>query len=547
MANRDEQAELLIVGSGAAALVAAIAAHDAGVAVRIVERTDLVGGAAAVSGGGLWVPLNHLGGGSTPDSREEALAYARRLTDGRADDARVVNFIDSAPRVLRYLTERTPARFSALDHPDYQLGQPGAKIDGRMVEPTLFDTATLGEWALRLRRGRVFGLPMQLAELVAHGAMVRPQNLPMDVIADRMQRGLVAAGGALVGMLLRACLDREIPIGLNTRVLELVRDGRRVVGAVAERDGATVAFGASAVLLATGGYEWNADLRAKFLPGRLTHPASPPGLEGDGLVMAMEVGADLGNMTEAWWFPTIADPAESYDGQPLSRLCFAERIAPHSMMVNRRGRRFVNEAANYNDMSKAFQYFDPNDYDYANLPCWAILDGQHRANYSLGTSLPGMPDPEWVISDDTPAGLAAKVGIDPEGLLGSLVRFNEFARAGKDPDFGRGESWYDRYLGDRESPHPNLGTIERPPFYAVPIHPGALGTKGGPKVDTLGRVLDVRGRPIPGLYGAGNVVAGLSGPGYYGAGTTLAIAVTEGFVSGETIAEDLAPDRTPAA
>jgi succinate dehydrogenase/fumarate reductase flavoprotein subunit len=368
----------------------------------------------------------------------------------------------------------------------------------------------------------------------------------MDVIADRVQRGLVAGGGALVGMLLRGCLDRGIPIELNTRVRELVRDGRRVVGAVAEREGEALRLDAAAVLLATGGYEWNAELRATFLPGRMTHPASPPGLEGDGLRMAMEVGADLGNMTEAWWFPTIADPVETYDGQPLARLCFAERIAPHSMMVNRHGRRFVNEAANYNDMAKAFQYFDPNGYEYANQPCWAILDAQHRANYSLGTTLPGMPDPEWVTSDDTPEGLAAKVGIDAKGLVESLTRFNEFARAGEDPDFGRGESWYDRCTGDPQSPHSNLGTIEQPPFYAVPVHLGALGTKGGPKIDTQGRVLDVRGRAIPRLYGAGNVVAGLSGPGYYGAGTTLAIAVTEGFISGETIAADLEPAEAGA-
>jgi hypothetical protein len=255
--------------------------------------------------------------------------------------------------------------------------------------------------------------------------------------------------------------------------------------------------------------------------------------------MAMEIGADLGNMTEAWWFPVVADPAESYDGRPLARLCFAERIAPHTMLVNRRGRRFVNESANYNDMSKAFHTFDPNDYGLANLPCWAVLDGQHRERYALGTSLPGTPDPGWVTRAATPAELAVKVGIDPEGLVAELARFNEFARAGKDPDFGRGESAYDRYLGDRDAPHPNLGTIEKPPFYAVPIHLGALGTKGGPRIDVRGRVLDVRERPIPGLYGAGNVVAGLSGPGYYGAGTTLAIAVTEGFVCGEAIADQL--------
>ncbi len=305
-----------------------------------------------------------------------------------------------------------------------------------------------------------------------------------------------------------------------------------VGGLVVERNAQRFDIAANAVVLASGGYEWNSELCARFLPGPLTHPTSPPGNEGDGLLMAMEVGADLANMNEAWWYPAAAIPGETYDGQQLARFIAVERTAPHSIIVNRFGHRFVNEAANYNDMQKAFFAFDANEGAPRNLPSWVIFDHQFRSKYSVVTARPGTPDPAWLAVNDTLDGLATAVGIDPAGLGETVQRWNGMVAAGRDRDFGRGDSFYDRFHGDPTTTHPNLGTIERGPFYALPVHLGTVGTSGGPRIDSDGRVQHVRDRPIPGLYGAGNAIASPAGPAYYGGGTTIGMALVWGHIAG---------------
>jgi 3-oxosteroid 1-dehydrogenase len=306
-----------------------------------------------------------------------------------------------------------------------------------------------------------------------------------------------------------------------------------VSGLVVESGGGRSVIDAGAVVLATGGYEWNPELSSRFLPGPLTHPHSPPANVGDGLLMAMEVGADLANMNEAWWYPAASIPGDEYEGRPLARFVGVERTAPHSIMVDRFGRRFVNEAANYNDMQKAFFSFDANDYTTRHLPCWVVFDRQYRSRYPVVTARPGGRDPEWLAVHDTVEGLAHAVGIDPVGLTETIERWNRLVHAGRDRDYGRGDSAYDRFHGDPSAPHPNLGTIEQGPFFALPVHVGSVGTKGGPRIDGHGRVLHVRDRPIPGLYGAGNVVASPAGPAYYGGGTSIGMGLVWGHFAGD--------------
>jgi succinate dehydrogenase/fumarate reductase flavoprotein subunit len=286
------------------------------------------------------------------------------------------------------------------------------------------------------------------------------------------------------------------------------------------------------VVLACGGFEWSEGLKKKYLPGVITHPNTPPLNEGDGIVMAAELGADLAGMHEVWWMPSTSVPGEEYEGKPYSQLCIAERACPHTILVNGKGMRFANEAANYNDLGKAFSHFDENGTGFRNLPAYAILDSQYREKYSLLTVSPGDLDPDWFIKDDTLEGLAEKIGVAKEGLLETVARFNGFVRDGKDRDFGRGDSAYDRYVGDISAPHPNLGTIEKPPFYAAPMYPGCLGTKGGPRTNEDAQVLDVRGEVINGLYAAGNAMAAVSGPSYYGGGTCIGLGVTFGYLAG---------------
>jgi succinate dehydrogenase/fumarate reductase flavoprotein subunit len=241
--------------------------------------------------------------------------------------------------------------------------------------------------------------------------------------------------------------------------------------------------------------------------------------------MARALGADVDNMAEAWIYPGAAIPGEEHEGKPVSRWIMAERTLPHVILVNNAGQRFANEAQNYHDFGKAFE-------NPANVPCWSIMDSQYRAKYPVLTSLAGDPDPDWLTKADSLTELANVAGIDAAGLAATVARWNEMVGQGKDADFGRGEGGYERWLGDPEAAHPNLGTLSEPPYYALPVYPHSAGTKGGPKTNTKGEVLRQGGRPIPGLYAAGNVMANIAGPGYYGGGGTIGTGMTWGYLCG---------------
>ena len=551
MAGDEQRAagDVIVVGSGGAALVAAIRAHDAGARVTILERSEYVGGTTAVSGGGIWIPQNHhMGDIGAEDSRAAALAYCLRLSAGRARPGLIETFIDRGPAVIQYLEQHTPLRLQAMSWPDYHPEFDGGTQSGRMLEPVLHDRNRCGEWATRIRPAPILSVPITLEEsTVEWRPAYFPERLDMAAVTDRMQRGLVACGQALIAALLEGCLDRGIEIRLGTRARHLERDGRNVTGVTAEGEDGEFTL-AGAVILATGGFEWNEELKNQFLVGPLTHPNSPPINEGDGLIMAMEAGAALGNMIEAWWYPAAAIPGEEYDGRPLARFVGTERTAPHSIMVNRAGRRFVDEAANYNDMQKAFYDFDPNEFAYRNMPCWVVFDSQYRSRYAVLSCRPGDPDPSWLHVAPTVEQLGAAVGIDPIALVDTVEQFNRYVAAGRDADFGRGESAYDRFNGDPSAPHPNLGTIEKAPFYALAVHPGAVGTKGGPVVNEHAEVIDVHGFPIPGLYAAGNVMANPAGPAYFGGGCSIGTGIVWGFLAGERAAAVASSRRaSPAA
>jgi 3-oxosteroid 1-dehydrogenase len=529
-------------------MAAAITAHDNGARVVIVERTSSIGGTTAVSGGGIWMPQNHhMAGLGIHDSRDEALSYMTRLTAGRTPTELLERYVDEGPGIVADLENRTLLRLQPMSWPDYHPEMDGAKMSGRMLEPVLFDTKLLGRWADNLRRPPVLAMPITLQEATVEW---RPSYFPERFDAVEVQKRVadhrVACGQALIGALLEACLSRGIEPMLGTRGCEIAMRGGQVSGLVVDHGGQRTEVPAMAVVLASGGYEWNEELRTRFLPGPLTHPHSPPSSEGDGLLMAMEVGADLANMNESWWYPATSVPGEQYEGRPLARFVGVERTAPHSIMVNRFGHRFVNEAANYNDMQKAFFSFDANEYSIRHLPCWVVFDHQYRSRYPVVTAKPTDPDPDWLPAHETVEGLARQVGIDTAGLTETIERWNRFVHDGRDRDYGRGSSAYDRFHGDPAAPHPNLGTIEQGPYYALPVHIGSVGTKGGPRVDEHGRVLHVRDRPIPGLYGAGNVIASPAGPAYYGGGTSIGMGLVWGHLAGShaaTYATVGAPSR----
>jgi 3-oxosteroid 1-dehydrogenase len=532
--------DVVVVGSGAAGLAAAVTTAASGARVTVLERSSKVGGTTAVSGGGIWVPGNHhMAAAGVGDTREEALAYCRRMVAGRMPDELIETFVDTAPVAVRHLEARTPLRLHPMSWPDYHPEMEGARRTGRMLEPDVFDATVLGPWAERLRPAPVLHLPITLEEqTVTWQLAYTPEKFDGEEVKARVAGGRLTVGRALVAALLRGCLDLGVTVTTGARARHLVREDGRVAGVVHERadGGGAVELRARSVVLASGGFEWSEDLKRSFLPGPLTHPTTPPYNEGDGLLMAMEAGAALANMTEAWWYPASSVPGDTYEDRPLSRFVGTERTAPHCIVVNRDGRRFVNEAANYNDMMKAFYAFSPRGYRWANIPCWSLMDAQYRRRYAVAAARPGSADPDWLIRAGTLAELAGRLGIDAEELEETVARFNRFAREGRDPDFGRGDSYYDRFHGDPTAPHPNLGPVEEPPYYALEVHPGCVGTKGGPLTDARARVLDVNGAAIPGLFAAGNAAASPAGPAYFGGGCSIGMAVTWGYLAGATAA-----------
>jgi 3-oxosteroid 1-dehydrogenase len=264
----------------------------------------------------------------------------------------------------------------------------------------------------------------------------------------------------------------------------------------------------------------------------------------------MRIGAGLGNMREAWWVPIIDVPMP--DGTVAGWQVNGERSRPHSIMVNKKGRRFADEAANYNALGAAFHVLDVTEFDYVNHPAWLVVDDHYLQRYGLAgfKSGEGRPTPGWMVEASDLAALAAKIDVPADALEATVARWNENAAHGRDPDFRRGESLHDRWWGDSalgDGPESTIGPLDTPPYYAVRVYSGCLGTKGGPRTDGDAQVLDVDGRPIRGLYAAGNVMASVLGMTYGGAGGTLGPAMVFGFLAGRHAAQQAAGDRVGAA
>ena len=531
--------DVIVLGCGAAGMTAALAAHEAGARVEIIERFDRIGGTAAVSGGVIWVPDNpRMRAAGISDSRTEALAYFKALAHDDLRDEVLEAFVDNGSDALAFLEDLGALKVELLSgYPDYYLDRPGAKPEGgRALDHDLYSLDHLGEWA-----ERIFDIeypkPMMLRETPLGGGtgIVAPQELQRRMGAN--ERGF---GQAMVARLLKACLDRGIEPHLGLETHRLIQEEGRIVGIEATKDAKSFSLRASqGVIIATGGFEWDTELRRTFLRGPADTPASPPTARGDGLTLAMIAGARLGNMTSAWWAPTLASPNNKWaGGEQRAEPLLIERTVPHSLMVNRSGKRFCNEAANYSALAGAFHAFDPQSYDYVNQPAWLVFDAQYRARYPITTIMPGDPLPNWIAEASSLAALADMIGVDGDALESTVEQFNGFVRQGHDPDFARGTSAYDHFYGDRsrEGAAVTLGTVEQGPFYAVEVGMGMLGTNGGPQTDGAARILGHDGKPIPGLYGAGNAIACPTGGIYAGAGGTLGPALTFGYLAGRSAA-----------
>jgi succinate dehydrogenase/fumarate reductase flavoprotein subunit len=507
------------VGSGAAGLAAALGASGAGADVVLLERALAIGGTTAMSGGVVWMPAHGRPGATTAidDSVEDALAYLGAAATGDVDLGLMRAFVSDTGRVATAIEERTALRWEVLEHwPDYRGELPGARSGGRSMWPR----------------------PLLLApdtERRVQAAFDQPSPTASDGPAPAndgvVLRGHVR-GRALVGGLLSALTDAGTDI----------RTGARVTGLAVEDDGVVGVFvdgrlEEGRVVLASGGFQHDPGLADEFL-GTAVAPMGTAGCAGDGLRMAVAVDAALGNTAEGWWMPAMHAPGESIDGVRHFRPLHGERAQPGAILVDRTGRRFVDEAQNYGDVGRAMRAARAPETPHPAVSCWLVFDAAYRRRYPVGPLEPGGVDPDWLVGADDLDALARLTGIPSGTLVGSVAHFNQGAAVGEDPDFGRGSYPYDRWIGDPSAPHPTLAPLLEAPFYALEVHLGCMGTKGGPRTDDHGRVLSARRRPVAGLYAAGNAAASPFGTATAAGGATLGPALVFGFRAGEAAAGD---------
>ena len=527
--------DVIILGAGASGMTAALAVHENGSSVGLFEKQDVIGGTAGISGGIIWAPNNsHMKEEGIEDDRQKAIDYFMSLSNNDIDQNLLESFVDNCASAIDFIEEKTEAKFYILEgYPDYYLDRPGAiEGGGRALDNKLFDFVELGDWSKKVRNNGM-PIPMTLGETPLGGGT---GFVDEAVMSERIAKDSRGMGQALVGALLKGCLDKGIKPHLEINTKRLLKEGDRITGIEIDNDGDLIKiYARRGVIIATGGFEWNTELVNNFLRGPLNAPASPPGNDGDGLKLTQEVGASLGNMTSAWWSPVISVPNDQWsDGKQKSAPVLIERTLPHTLMVNKFGKRFCNEATNYSAMAGAFHFFDPNEYGYPNLPAWIIFDSNFREKYPFSNIMPGTDDPDWFNKSDSLDELAKKLEINIKNLNETINIFNTYVDNGEDIDFARGKSKYDSFYGDRSQSgvYSTLGKLDKAPFYAVKLDIGALGTNGGAKTDEYGRVISASGDIIEGLYTVGNAMAGSTGSVYAGAGGTLGPALTYGYLAG---------------
>jgi len=496
----DKEADVVVVGSGCG-LTGALAAAVAGDSVIVLEKMAAAGGSTGISGGGVWIPNNSvMKAEGIEDSGQNALTYLRLLAQGQADEELIVAFADKGPEMIDFVAANSSIVWEMFDlgglrmweyHPEW----PGAVAYGR--------------------------------SLMAKG--------------DAVYRG-----GVLIEGLLAGCEANGVEVLLETPVKRLITrmlpDGlQEALGVVAESGGETMYIKASkGVILTAGGYEWNWDMKMRFLRGPTRYTIGAPGNTGDGILMAMAVGADLANMNEAWGSTCYKEPSEAVYAEK-KMATGDDRGKPGSIMVNRHGERFCNEAADYDTTQRSFFAWENwGELGYRNLPAYGIMDHNCRTKYGIGGATADQPIPQWATQADTLTELAGALGIDPDGLEKTVSEFNENARLLKDPQSHRGESLFDTkglYCDSSiEGAGATLAPLETPPFYAAEVAASDIGTCGGARVNSNAQVVSAFGQVIPRLYCAGNN-SGVGAPGasYGGGGGTIGPGMTFAYIAGQEV------------
>lgn len=561
----NETFDVVVVGSGAAGAMAAMRSAEHGLKVLIVEKANKFGGTSATSGGVMWVP-NHGLNGENGDSREQTLEYLANVTSGPVNAERLHAYVDEAPRMVRYL-KSTGVQVMAAAWPDYYPDKGGARADRSIISPT-FDGRELGDDRYYLMREqynrfKLFGrYAMDLVETFAlmmqqRGWQFTAAKMIARYWTDFSTRRLsqrdrrFTQGAALIGAVYKQVFARGVELRMETALKDLAVDtSGRVTGVTVDNLGREYVINARhGIVLAAGGFEWNQELRDRFypVPGLTRHSSTPEDANrGEALIAAEKIGASVEHTGEGWWMPTMTLPMPRASNFHEIHQAAFDVGRPWSVCVNRNGVRFVDEACGYDQFGQAM--VEDHLKTGANMPCWLIFDAKFRRKFSAGGLMPTVHTPErkipadwwdhYVFRADTIEQLAARIKVPVGPLKQTIASMNEFAKTGVDPEFGRGGNIYDQFFGDPTvTPNPNLGPIDKPPFYAVPINNGDLGTKGGLRCDARARVLDQQGNPIAGLYAAGNCSGNPFGNCYPGAGATIGPAMTFGYVAANDIAE----------
>jgi 3-oxosteroid 1-dehydrogenase len=546
----DVETDILVVGSGAAGMVAAVFAARNRAKVLVIEKSELYGGSSATSGGVAWIPATRqaLAAGSV-DSAEEGFKYIRALTAPDVPDSLIWAFVNNGPKMLDWMEENSELRYQTTHYCDYHPNLPGGRTAYRSHDVVPINGKLLGDDFLRQRKqhpaaaffGRInwtvdetgpllFRLP-GWRKIVVRMLLRYALDIPWRFKSSRDR--FLTLGSALAARL-KLSLDKVgVEIWLNTPFVELIEENGRVVGAVIERGGKRQRVHAQrGVLLAAGGFERNKEMRTEYLPVPTIYTGAQPPNTGDAIRAAMALGAKTARMDSAWWGISLAIP-----GEDKTRLMTFERALPGCIVVNQAGKRYFNEAASYHIAGHAMI---ANDRPEAStIPSFILFDSQYRKSYPMGPIIPDMPD--WMLSSaiksvlikgDSWEEVARKAGLPPDTLRETIDNFNRHAREGKDPEFLRGDDPYDCYYGDpKVKPNPTLRALDKGPFYACPCYPGDIGTNGGLVINENAQVVNQAGEPIPGLYAAGNTTASVMGYSYPAAGATLGPGMTFGYLA----------------
>jgi 3-oxosteroid 1-dehydrogenase len=540
----DCEADLVALGSGVAGLAAAITAHDHGASAFVLERAEQVGGVTAISLGECWVPGNRLEAElGIEDSPESGFRYLKRLGMGYTDDLATLNLTVHAREAVRYFEDHISLKMMVIRKcPDYYFGHTNDAVsEGRLLEAQPFPAATLGEWQERTRVSPVVPYGMTHPDIMDQGGSANMARWDFSVMAERLSQDIRCLGSGLICYFVKAALDRGIPMHTGVNAVELIGDGERIVGVRGVKDGKDLFVRANkGVVVAVSSYERNANfsrtLGQQLELGTMVFAT----VDGANFRLTGPVGARIAKVPDVTMAGVRVPGEEMEDGTPLTRAVMAVIGLPHTLVVNRKAQRFGNESF-YREFFMKLDIIDGSNQTHPNFPCWAILDSQAREKYPFAAVMPGQDFPEGMaVKADTMADLARAIGLDAAALEATIARFNLRAAKGQDPDFGRGTHPWSAYMtGDvYNKPHPNLGTLEKGPFYAV-----ELVRMGGSAIPNTGVVSDHHCRalgwddqPIPGLYVAGNSVARLETGAVMQSGVSNARGMTHGYLAGLHVA-----------